>query len=90
MFAAVVDDLKVQFCPGAFWEECLEVSLGLSNVFAFRKLPTFGEAVNVSVDRDGGGVEGLDHDDGGRFVSHSGEGFEVLQVVGNLGVMSFD
>ena len=78
MVAAVVDDLEVEFCPGVLGEERLKVSLGLGDIFAFCELPAFGEAVDVSVNGEGGGVERLDHDDGCRLVSDSGEGLEVV------------
>lgn len=87
VLAAVEDDLEVEFVPGVSGEEFFEVVFGLCDVFALGEFPTFGEAVDVCIDGEGGDAEGLGHDDGSGFMSDAGELFEVGEGGGDLAVM---
>ncbi len=90
MFAAVEDDLEVEFVPGVAWEEFFEVAFGLDDVFTGGEFPACGEAVDVGIDGKGGDAEGLGHDDGGGFVADAWECFEGVEVGGDLAVVLVD
>ena len=90
MFTAVEDDLEVELVPGFAGEELFEVALGLFDVFAGREFPAFCEAVDVGIHRESGHAKGLGHNDGGGFVTHTGQGFECLEICRDFSSVLFD
>lgn len=52
MFAAVINDLQMEFVPARFRKERFKIALGLQNALSGAEPPSFGEPVNMGVDRE--------------------------------------
>ena len=69
VLATIGDNLQVQFFPVLPRPEFLEVGLGLLDIFPVGQSPPLGEAVDMRIDRKGGDLESVDHDDTGGFMT---------------------
>ena len=90
IFPREMDDLEMDFIPGAFGEKPFQIPFGLLDRFAARKAPSVRAPMDVRVDGKGGEVEGLRQDDGGALVADAGELFEGGERFRDAAAVMFD
>lgn len=85
-----INDLKVKFNPSVFRKQALEIFLCLSDCFSLAKAPSMSATVDVGVDGKGGLIKRLGHDNGGCFVPHAGQLFQLLKSLWDFSFMMLD
>jgi hypothetical protein len=81
VFAAVEDDLEMQFVPALLWKGALQIFLGLHYVFAIGQFPALSETMNMSVDGESWNSKGLAHDDRGGLMPDPWQRFKSFHIV---------
>lgn len=84
------NNTSVQFAPsGGVREPQFKIAFSFGNRFGVTASPSTSQTMNVSINRESGFIKGLHHDDGGGFVTDTGERLEVVESAWDVSVVVF-
>ena len=90
MLSTVKNDLKVEFVPGRFIEQPLEIGFRLNDRTSVGESPTLCKSMYVSVDRKRRMPEALAHYDRCCFMSDARQPFQCFEGLGYFTAMFVD